>query len=405
MITNIEKKNKYAHFMIFLTILLGSNTLISTTIIGGYKSIGLMLFMVICIFSKKYILGKEQLAISKQYLSIISILLICIGISMFLNFDMVNGNFLTVLKIIQGVLLVLCIQKDDFKYIYSKIMAFLGLYSLIVSYILINTSVKNIVPVCYNSTGLKFFNFGLSFVLDASGSFGMRNYGIFTEPAMYTCFLIPALIFEVSNREKARMWVIISLSVTALSTFSPVALICTSILLGVFFLYKNSIKIQKKIFLGLCLFLLITIFYTSGEYDVIIKNIAEKFNQIKNFDNSRFDSILINLELWLNRPLFGNGITGVTITTDILGSNTSTTTAFLAAYGIIFSLVMNLGLYSLFYNRNKKIQSFIIFIVYLIVINGQALLHTDYYWIFVMGGLLWCENKFSIKGREIEKWT
>ena len=380
---------KLYYLLIFSFIYFGYNTLIQSSIIGTYMSFAITLFISFFLYFYTVIIKKNNLRINIKYIFLIITLLVLIILSMIINLDTSNGNFALMIKILQGAILAFCIPIRIFKRAFSTIMTFLGSWSLISLFILSNTLIKKLVPSIHNPLGLKFLNYGFSFVLDFPGHFGLRNYGIFTEPGIYVCFLLPALIFEMfDDNQKPRFWVTSILILTILSTFSPVGLIAVVILVVLYITRQGNINLKRKYVYFLIVIVVMILLFNNETYNSVASLSIDKLTNENLVGNSRFTSILLNIEEWIKSPIFGRGLTQVTYISDVLGSNTSTTTVFLVAYGAIFTIIMTISIYGIFKITDRKHISIILFLIYLIAINAQALLHSDFYWWITMAGAL-----------------
>lgn len=193
-------------------------------------------------------------------------------------------------------------------------MVFLTVYSLICTYLLKMFVFRGILPIpaVTNSAGANFLNFGLSYVVNIESYF--RNFSIFREPGIYQVFLNIAIIFELfARKRKNELWLIILL-IGVISTFSSIAYMATVlILLGAvingFFFERSKDNRRMILLLTFGLFIGVVACLVSPTVLSYLSSSTEKWDVGHSSFYIRFNSILIALNIGLDSPIIGHGIT------------------------------------------------------------------------------------------------
>ena len=128
------------------------------------------------------------------------------------------------------------------------------------------------------------------------------------------------------------------------------------------------------------------------------------FNKFR-YDNasydSRFGSIFVNIELFKNKPIFGNGFTyfetNFSNYASIVGygkaHNTNTYFKVLSVHGAFYFLILLFGAFNLF---NKNIKNLLIkiiaFIIFLIVLSNEDLMVNTLIYVISFYGYFYVKN-------------
>ena len=138
-----------------------------------------------------------------------------------------------------GYLFTLFVSYQEFKEIFSLIIRFLAVYSLVAFAIsLIFPESIYLLPEVVRADGESFRN--AIFSVLSESSYLKRNIGIFWEPGAYSIYLNVALFFELFE-EKFNLKRVILYAVTILTTFSTLGIICMVVLFGAFLTTNKDI--------------------------------------------------------------------------------------------------------------------------------------------------------------------
>jgi len=388
--------------ILILTLLILTNTDTLNSIYSefGIKYVYLLLALTTTIFCILFI--KRIITISINSLMLLVILSSSILITILLNYDFTGGYGLILIGFVLGFMLINMISFDLFIETTILVMVFLCFYSIMTSYIFRDLIIGRgiYIKALNNSSGIPLINVGFNYIINVNGYY--RNFGIFRESGVYQAFINFALMFELFFvKREIKFKNVFILVIGVLSTFSPVGYI-NSLCLVICYLIRNGSKqlIQnKKIILGLVIFLFIFLILLnlSSEVNTQFKNSwAKLFNKESSY-MGRTISLKSNIDVWLNRPYFGHGITkGFGISSYELrknatfktNHNTSTTTSMLVVFGFIFTSVIHFCIF-LFVNQLKesKVVKLLCFATIMFSINSQLLIYNEFLYVLVFYGI------------------
>lgn len=275
-------------------------------------------------------------------------------------------------------------------FIITLIAIFVFLYFLISG---INFSV---LPEFVSGRNTVFYNyFFLTF------QFGeKRMQGIFWEPGMLATFLLLALSFEILFRRKIRPLFVIVFFIGLLLTFSTFGYLCLAVV-AVIFVNKKVNNIWVAAVLYVLLFGGATCFVAFANQ--IIPFLAEIFptvfgklvqkDVVALLSGDRLNSLLFDIEYWLKKPIFGNGMFSMTnhYANEAIEKNihaqTSTLTYFLAEFGILglaFPFFLIAGLFTMKrIDVENKVGLLILYLLILIKEPHQGIMF-DYVFLFLV---------------------
>jgi hypothetical protein len=177
-------------------------------------------------------------------------------------------------------------------------------------------------------------------------------------------------------------------SIAIISTFSTPGIFFLIVTL-ILFLFENRkkqfiniLKLLGILFLG---FVILSFITPSLTHDFM--GALEKFLGQGNSYQGRTGAILGNIFAWAESPILGNGVTkGVSLAGELFLEqfnvhNTSTTTSFLAIYGVFFSKI-------------------ILVVILLISLNSQRLIYDQLYYILVFSYFIGARKKVNVALRE-----
>jgi hypothetical protein len=279
-----------------------------------------------------------------------------------------------VLKILMGGLIFNSI-KDNFSYVFFRVIATLSLISII-SFVFINIFGLNL-P--YIQTGVVYKSYLLYGILPYQNIF--RNVGMFWEPGAYAgvLTLCLALIFKNINYYWATYKLQFISIVTALITTQSTTGYLIGFLIFLFHFLTSKSLIRLIILSSIMLFIS---YYTYNNTD-FLKNKFENqysiatFQRIGQYSNSRFGSLIFDWHYISKHPFIGNGFNmktryadhqflfrGVNTDTDVIGSGNGFS-GILASMGIFFVLGYFLLLWNTSINSGKLVVFILCFVVFL----------------------------------------
>lgn len=229
--------------------------------------------------------------------------------------------------------------------------------------------------------------------------YSMRNFGPLWEPGAFQIYINLALLYEVRYNSKIRMRDILLYSLTVLTTRSTSGIIILA-LIFVYFLMSKGDCFEKKHLrkIKICMFFVgilgvFALLNTSDFITQIFGKIAAFFENNDSMNSAnvsayvRFKGIFANIELFLEKPLFGWGINGVTDAFDNrygFTTNTCTVLAVASTYGLLPFLMYNFLWIRAVLQEKKKRDGVIFGIVILIILSTENMLVSLLFWIMLI---------------------
>lgn len=379
-----------------LTVLFNDNALLVATSLSStqyaFASLIIYIFVLIYIVATGRQNKKTGLSFAFVVICYSLILLTCI-----INFDFSIHHFLVVFLLFQAYVVARTMSFQEYAEKYVMIMGSLALISIIMQ--TITTAIPSILSIAkksYNSNNILFYNFFLYF---RSTNEAFRNYGIFTEPGDHQHYLNIALVlflFIIDNeRIRKKKWIPVALTIAIITTFSPAGVVfvaCT----WVAYLFKNTRDIKRTaslVFGGIVLILiaLSNENVSSGVHYAILKLTG----QVSTSQEGRLAGVQAGLEVFKHNPLFGTGFKKASsIMVDIMtseadtASQTSTITAFLAFFGLPFTMLVTIPYFkALIPKRLNLFSKMFLFIGIMLSINNERYVWELTYYIFVLYGV------------------
>lgn len=407
-INKIEESNKYVTkfsiFIVFLLIYYNNESFPSIILKSPIPSILLLLLVFGGFFLYKVISKNRKINLEASILVII--LIASLLITMITTQDYSGGFLKIMIGLIIGYMLSHFLSIYQFTASYVRVMLFIAIYSLCVTYVLrpIVFGLPSVVaPIFTNDAGFSFINLHFSMVLNEPYYF--RNFGIFREPGVYQFFINIALIFELFfKRGRINGVTILIFCITSISTFSTVAFISTFVILFSSILVSNRTskafnKLNRKIIastLLILLFSILIVLVTSENFSAMMTSTMEKLTQRESSFQGRIVAVLANLSFWIENPFFGHGIEalGSSVRGHMLSKfnfstahNTSTTGAMLVSFGIVFTFFTVYGLFRfLEASKVNKIVIIMMFLVVMFCINTQLFIYNEVLYTLILYG-------------------
>ena len=309
---------------------------------------------------------------------------------------------------------VICIVSwDTFKRTYSKSIVGICLISLICFLFLDKTSLFSVIMpklTGYTEYGVAYTKYQGFLVYFKTGD--NRNYGAFWEPGLFATHIICAFLMlpyvDMTKGKKTLMYAVLIISLLTTASSAGYVLLIIVIICNVL----SRLKIEEKrdylklvivfILLGLliCIYLNLETIFRLMSLDNNL--IFEKILHIS--ESQRSDSVRVNLDAFLQKPLLGFGFSNLEQATSykalgksLIVVDTATTFRLLAAVGvagIFFTAILVGGIF-----RNRKLPWFVklvLAVITLLIINKEA--HDSFL-------LAWClamymneETRYSKEG-------
>ena len=231
--------------LLFGMLLLSRNTLISTSLLGFYRSQFLMILLIFLMAALFLILNWNDLKCIFTDKRIIIAVGTCgiVMLPMIVKRDWQMMYLSILMCLMFAVFLTFFVSYKDVAKVYVVSIAVLSAYSVVATYglRLLPDSGLLSVPVFTNTNNVEFYNFGLAFV--SQSYVKNRNFGIFREPGVYQYFLLLALFlnnFTISWQKTSKCWLINGiLTVTMLTTMATGGFVELGILAVILFFHKK----------------------------------------------------------------------------------------------------------------------------------------------------------------------
>lgn len=277
---------------------------------------------------------------------------------------------------------------EEFAIYFDKIIYILALISLagfIVIYFY--PAILKHSGILTNTGGNRFYNFWL-FVIDADGSY-LRNYSIFREPGVYQMYLIIACLFQMYFLPESCLKKIFIYAIALITTFSTTGYIAFVMILFLALVKYSAILKNKNVFVGILIiganFAIFTLIFLP-QIRMLTQPVFTKFSSgdaaFVSFI-SRKASLIVNINLWMEKPLFGVGLTQIdnlfpVLSEKLLGvyitSNTNTFFVQLAAHGLLYFSIWVFGFMRGAFLIGKGILEHLLILGIIIVLSiGQNL--------------------------------
>lgn len=400
--SNSKKNNIYGIIVLFLTIILSRNTLISSNILGFYNSQILLILVyipliIIYIKQKKY----------KNISFVFKFLIILLMFSIILKRDFQLYNCTIILYLLLSYIYISLYDRKKVLKWFCLIVVFLSIYSLIGCYVvypkIINVygydAIKNSSLYFCNVAETPFLNLVFSFpvvIIDY-----VRNFGIFTEPGFFQFYLILTIVLLSKIKffsKKINILFCVIIALTLISTFSAAGYICLFLFLFLSFVYKfistlksgsrnqkTKIFVYSFIVIVLIILLLLYLFNYSTVFNNMFKIIISKLTSMNDSSSTRLYSLVYTLKSFFTNPLLGNNFNAV-VDNGIIITNTNIT--FFAIYGLLCGLILLILLY-IFCSKlaNNRFILFSIFIVLLLSANNHLFIGVHSFWLILLTGI------------------
>lgn len=399
-----EKKtiNKFYYILIFLFIYISDDTLLfgtnSNTTFITFK----YAFIIVCALLLGIRILLENQSINRNLFFMISGLVFLIVISMVVNSDIRMGYFYKLCLLLYAFGITQLISFELFAEIFNKIIFIIAAISLIgFAVVIIAPSLLSVLPKIQNSVDAEFYNAYLFMSPMYFYSNFVRNQSIFREPGVYQMYLIMALLFQIyvtKSKSLIRYAVYIAAVITTMSTTGYIALAIT--LLALIFA-SQSLSNNKKIFV---IFLLLFAFFMLFRFTSIFSIASEdQYNSVfgklgsqgRSTTTARFASVTENLRMFIEKPLFGVGLTYLSDNFPLYAfnnygfstiHNTNTFLIQFASHGLLYGL-MWIYAYWQFAKKLSQKYRLIVFLIIAVLYVGENLTYSGFSSLFLIYGI------------------
>ena len=269
-------------------------------------------------------------------------------------------TIIIIAAIVIGWLFTNVVSYSDFKNLYTRIMFFLAVFSLVTFAIsVIAPQLVQLLPqIVRQGGGANYYNALFSVICDST--YVSRNYGLFWEPGAFSIFLNIALFIELFQ-QKASIKNVAVLCLAILSTLSTLGIACMLVLV-MGYVSQRQAFVRKGIknfilFLMFCFALYLII---DGEEFIfhVLGKLKINDGKINTTTSVRIDAFVYMGKAFLSSPLWGVGYTEFLHIQESYCSGMATFTFMnlLATYGLIGGVLPIVGCFKFFW---KKIQGFI----------------------------------------------
>ncbi|MDO5544814.1 MAG: hypothetical protein Q4F81_03150 [Eubacteriales bacterium] len=383
---------------LFALLLLARDTIITSVIVGFYKSQFLMLALIALLGLAFLICNRRDLRDilkDKRMILILAFALFFVGV-MVLKRDWQIMYFSILLCLIFAVFLTFFTDIKGVSKYYVVILTALSVYALIATYVLRKLGYMGVIPhprSVTNDAGMVFFDYGLCFAVDHR--YWHRNFGIFREPGVYQFFLLLGLYlnhYQVQWKKEGTRWAFTAvLTVTMISTYS----IGGFAELGLFavFLYidKKYYRTQAGRWVGIgciaaAVAVVILVIIEAQKPEFVYSPLYELYDMFIRLttasDSSvdRGSALITDLRMFLDHPLLGSKIAPVLHGTN---HNTSSTLILFAILGAAGGLLHLASWVALLWKRERNVLgNLLLLLIFLMSFNTQNLVADVFFWLF-----------------------
>ena len=377
--------------LLFGMLLLSRNTLISTSLLGFYRSQFLMLLLISLTAVLFLILNRNDLKriFTDKRIVIAAVICAVVILPMIVKRDWQMMYLSILLCLMFAVFLTYVVSYKEVAKIYVGIIAVLGAYSVVATYglRLLPDSGMLSVPEFSNTNNVEFYNFGLAFV--SQSYVKNRNFGIFREPGVYQYFLLLALFlnnFTISWQKTSRYWLINGiLAVTMLTTMATGGYVELGILAVIVFFHKKLYRSRTACIVVAAGFIIgligvgMIIRQKGQLYWELYGMFVSKFFPGEESGIDRVSSILTNTMYFVRNPFVGEMVSEVLYSVQ---NNTSSTTILYAILGLLGGSLNIAAWFALVWKRELGVVTNLgLLLVLFMSFNTQNLVADAFFWL------------------------
>ena len=383
---------------LFVLLLLARDTIITSVIVGFYKSQFLMLALMGLLGAAFLIYNRRNLReiVTDRRLLLMALLALLLLLPMLVKRDWQMMYFSILLCLIFPVFLTFFTDTNRVAKYYVVILTLLSVYALFCTYVLRKLGYAGIVPrpsTRTNDAGMVFFDYGLCFAVDHM--FWHRNFGIFREPGVYQFFLLLGLYlnhYHVRWDKEGVRWIFtILLAVTMISTYSIGGFAELGLFAVFVYLDKKYYRTKAGRWIGIgcvaaAVAVVIAVIVEARKPGFVLSPLYELYDMFVRLttpsDSSvdRGSALITDLRLFLAHPLFGAKIAPVLHGTN---HNTSSTLILFAILGVAGGLAHLASWIALLWKRERNVfGNLLLLVIFLMSFNTQNLVADVFFWLF-----------------------
>lgn len=302
------------------------------------------------------ILIKGRITINRTSTSIVLVMLLISLLSGVMTLEM-KQTIVIITAIAIGWLFTNVVSYSNFKTLYTRIMFFLAVFSLITFAVSIVAPqlVKLLPQIVRQSGGTNYYNAFFSVICNSN--YVSRNYGIFWEPGAFSIFLNIGLFIELFQ-QKASIKNVAVLCLAILSTLSTLGIACMLVLVMGYVSNRQSfVRKGIKKFILFLMFCFVLYLIIDGEEFIfhVLGKLKINDGKINTSTSVRFDAFVYMGKAFLSSPLWGVGYAEFLHIQESYCSGMATFTFMnlLATYGMIGGILPIVGCFKFFLKNIK----------------------------------------------------
>jgi hypothetical protein len=291
------------------------------------------------------------------------------------------ANLLLLAYISLALVITMLVDFRDFIEVFLHTMRILTIVALVAHVAFIGYGISPPFERVVNANGAVYANGYVVFLLFSGDAVLPRSMSIFWEPGLYASFLTFAMIFELCFRNARPRRISLILFTAGILISMSTAGYFLLILLAMLWYFRGvrqgrPLPFLVSIAVGLWLYI-----QGGAIVESLVSFNREMFYKVQNsdfFGGTRWESPLLNLKVFADSPILGSGYGGASaayaarmVGTNV-GAQTSTSTFYLAAFGIPGFLYSASWIISVLNLRGPNVYArFIILFCILIILNKE----------------------------------
>lgn len=382
----------------FVMLLLARDTMITSIVLGFYKSQFLMLALMGLLGAAFVLYNRRNLReiVTDRRIVLILAFALLMTLVIVLKRDWQIMYFSILLCLIFPVFLTFFTDSSRVAKYYVVILALLSVYALICTYGLRKLGYMGVIPrpsTRTNDAGMVFFDYGLCFAVDHM--FWHRNFGIFREPGVYQFFLLLGLYlnhYHVQWKNEGVRWLYsVLLAVTMLSTYSIGGFAELGLFVVFVYLDKKYYRSKVGCWLGIgcvaaAMAVVAAVIVESTKPGFVLSPLYELYDMFIRLTTpsessvDRGSALITDLRMFLDHPLLGSKIAPVLHGTN---HNTSSTLILFAIVGVVGGVVHLASWVILLWKKERNIfGNLVLLVIFLMSFNTQNLTADVFFWLF-----------------------
>lgn len=383
---------------LFALLMLARNGMLSCVLLGFYKTQILMLLIMgagVLAFAVVNRRELKQIFTDRRMLAA-AVCGVVILLPMVVKRDWQLMYFSILIYLLFAVFLSYFISLKDTAKCYVLILCALSVYAILATYVLRLLPDEGLVnvPIFFNDKGRDYYNFGLAFV--SITHVKERNFGIFREPGIYQYFLLLALFltnYTVEWKSRKQLWLAnLILAATMVTTMATGGVVELGLFVVVVFFDKKMYRDKRLLWIAiglvtaLAVVLAVSFAMRNRIYWLVYDTLFEKFVNRSDSVTERTEAIIVDLQLFLQHPIFGTRLSDVL---HAVRNNTTSTMILYAVFGILSGSFHIVAWTALVWSRERRVWANLALLVILFMsFNTQNLTGDVFFWLFPVMALV-----------------